>query len=202
MKRGTDRQELCAFRAPVVSEACCALHGRGVTRNNNLLRRVDVGGFANLALRRIAANRSYFFELHAENGRHRAHTDRNGFLHIFAAMTYGADCIGETQSSGSDVRRVFAQAMSGDESGLETLFVQNAPGRYGRGQNRRLRDLGQTKLLFGTFEAKLGELVAQGLVGFFKCLPGYRMFFGQFFSHADGLRSLAGEKKREIPIRM
>ena len=98
------------------------------------------------------------------------------------------------------MRGVFAQAVSGDKSGPETLFIQNAPGRDGGSQNRRLRDLGQAKLILGTFEAKLREFVAQGFIGFFKCLPGYGIFFGQFLAHSDGLRALAGEKKCDRSI--
>ena len=81
------------------------------------------------------------------------------------------------------------------KAGLETLFVQNTPSRDGRSQNRGLRDLGQAKLIFRTFEAKLRELVAEGFVGFFESLPCDGIFFRQFFAHADGLGSLAGKKK-------
>jgi len=169
-----------------------------VTRNDNLFRRVDIGRFANLAIRRIAANGGYSLELHAENRRHRPDTDGNCFLHVLAAMAYRANRVGEAEGSGGNVCGVLAQAMAADEAGLETLFVQHAPRRDGCGENRGLRDLGQAKLIFRTFEAKLRELVAESLVRFFKRLPGYRMFFGEVFAHAHGLRSLAWEKKCEF----
>ena len=135
-----------------------------MTRNNNLLGRIDIRGFANLAVRRIAANCRDLLQLHAENRRHGAHANRDRFLHIFAATAHDTDCVREAQSSGGNVRGVFAQAMTGDESGLETFFVQYAPGRDRRGQNRWLRDLGQAKLILGTFEAKAATLHHQRYV--------------------------------------
>jgi hypothetical protein len=87
--------------------------------------------------------------------------------------------------------------VSGDKTGFNAILIHNPPSRYGRGQNRWLRNLGQPKLIFGTFKAKRGELVTERLVSLFKCLPGYGILFGKFFAHANGLRSLAGKKKRD-----
>src|SRR5580704_200157 len=195
VKWGADWKDFRAFGAAFVGEFGGAFHRRNVTGNDNLLGRVDVGWFADFALRRVAANIGDLLELHAENRRHRAHPDGNGFLHILATMAYSADRIGEVQGSSHNVRRVFAQAMSGDERGLETLFLQYSPSRDGCSQNRWLGDLGKAKLILGTFETKLREPITEDFVGFFKCLPGYGIFFGEFLSHTDGLRSLAREKK-------
>ena len=72
---------------------------------------------------------------------------------------------------------------------------QHAQRRDRNGQNRRLRDFGQTKLIFGPFEAHGGELEFEGFIRFVKRLPGQRIFLGQILAHADSLRALARKEK-------
>ena len=93
------------------------------------------------------------------------------------------------------VRRILAQAVPGDKIRLQTFFLQHAPRRHRRRQNRRLRDLGQLQFFFRTFKAKLGQLVAERLVGLLKGSTRNRIVVGQFFAHANGLRALAGKEK-------
>ena len=53
------------------------------------------------------------------------------------------------------MRRVFSQAVSGDIAGFRDARLQH-PQRCDRySKNCRLRDFGEAKLLFGTFEAEL-----------------------------------------------
>ena len=93
------------------------------------------------------------------------------------------------------MRGIFAQAVSGDESGLHAFFLQHSPGGDRSGQNGGLRDFRQTQLVFRTFKAQLRKLVAESFIGFFESLPGDGIFVGQFFAHADGLGSLAGKEE-------
>ena len=96
------------------------------------------------------------------------------------------------------MRRIFSQAVPGNEGRLQTLLRQHAKRSHRRRQNGGLSNFRQPKLLFRAFEAKLRELVAEGFVGFFEGLAGDGIFLGQFFAHADRLRSLAGKEKSDV----
>ena len=97
-----------------------------------------------------------------------------------------------------NMRGIFAQAVSGDKVGPEPSFFEHAPGCDRRRQNRRLRDLGQPKLVFGTFEADLRKLVAQRVVGFGKRLFRDRVCAPPVPCPCHGLRSLAGKEKCDV----
>jgi hypothetical protein len=64
------------------------------------------------------------------------------------------------------VRRIFAKTVSGNEGGREAVLRQHTPRSDGRREDRGLRDLGQPKLFFRSFEAKLRELVTKCVVCF------------------------------------
>ena len=88
------------------------------------------------------------------------------------AIANGANGVGKTECSRRDMSGILSQAVSGDIAGFAMRVLQDAQSRDRYGQNRRLRDLGQPKLIFRAFEADLRELVAEGVVGFFKGLSG------------------------------
>ncbi len=90
---------------------------------------------------------------------------------------------------------VFSQAVAGNERGPGDARFQHTECCYGYGEDRRLRDFGQSKLIFGAFEADLRELVAESVVGFFEGLAGDGIFLGEIFAHADCLRALAGKER-------
>jgi hypothetical protein len=52
-------------------------------------------------------------------------------------------------------------------------------------------------MFFGTFKAKLGDFIAERVIGFVESLARNGIRFRQFFSHADNLRTLSGKKKRD-----
>ena len=70
------------------------------------------------------------------------------------------------------MRGVFSQAVSGDIAGFRDARLQH-PQRCDRySKNCRLRDFGEAKLLFGTFEAELREAVTENVIGFLEGLAG------------------------------
>ena len=74
--------------------------------------------------------------------------------------------------AGGDVGGVLSQRMSGKIVGGYSSRGQNAQRRHGDGKDRRLGELGQPKLLFGSVKAKLRQVEAQRVVGFLKGLAG------------------------------
>ena len=93
------------------------------------------------------------------------------------------------------MRGIFPEAVSGDKGSLHALFVENAPGRNGNCEDRRLRNLGQAQLLFRAFEAQLRQRVAECVVSFFERLTSHGKMLGQVFAHTDCLRALAREQE-------
>ena len=85
-------------------------------------------GFANLVVVQI------------ENRRHGAGSDRNGFLHGSRAQTHERHRIRQGKNSCRHQRRVFTQAVPGDNGRLSTTVGQpEAVGGDGRRQHQRLR---------------------------------------------------------------
>ena len=106
-----------AFFAPRSSASLVARSTRRFPRDDDLLRRIDVGELAHLSMGRIMADAVTFVEIHAEDRRHRAHPYRHRFLHVLAAIAHGADRVCKIQRACGHVRRVFTQAMPGDIPG-------------------------------------------------------------------------------------
>ena len=96
MERRADGQKLGAFGAALIGEFRGALDGGGISGDDDLLGRIDVGGFTDFALRGVLANGGDLRSVHAENGGHRTDSNRHGLLHILAAVAHGADGFGET----------------------------------------------------------------------------------------------------------
>src|ERR1700677_1914314 len=122
MKWGADLQDLRALGAPFVGQLGSAFHRSSVTGNNNLLLRIDIRWFTDFTPGSVATNCSDPVEFHTENRRHRANPNRNRLLHIFAPIPHRAYCVGEAQSSRRNVRRIFSQAMPGDETRFEAIL--------------------------------------------------------------------------------
>ena len=74
--------------------------------------------------------------------RHRAHSLRNGLLHIAPALADQTHCVGELETSCRHQCRVFAQTVPGDDSPASNLALQAREGRDRHRQQRRLRVLG------------------------------------------------------------
>ena len=116
-------------------------------------------------------------------------------LHILAAIANGAHRIREREGTRSHVRRILPQAVSRDVGRRDRFGLKHAPCRDRHRQDRRLRDLGQLKLVFGTLEAELRKLVAESIVGFVECLLRHRIQGGKFLAHSNRLRTLSGKEK-------
>ncbi len=136
-----------------------------------------------------------FIEVHAEDGGHGSDADRHGFLHVFAAVADGANGVGEGEGARGDMSGIFTETVTGDVAGLGNAGLEHAQHGNGDGENGGLGDFGEPELVFRSFEADGGKLVAEGVVGFFEGSAGGRIFFVEVFSHADGLGALAGEQE-------
>ena len=117
MERRTHGQRHDALRAKRLRPLARARHGRRAPRDDDLSRRVQVrrahdvarGGFV-AGLRDLVARRA-----RASPPSRRA--DGHRVLHVAAAPPHDAHGVGERQRAGGDVRRVFAEAVTGDECG-------------------------------------------------------------------------------------
>src|SRR4051812_36657112 len=104
-------QHFGAFGAAFIGESGGAFDRSGIARDDNLLRRVDVGGGKTVAVGRLVENRRNLFKFHAEYGSHSPYAYGYGFLHVLAAIADGAHSVGKCERSSRDVGGVFAQAM-------------------------------------------------------------------------------------------
>src|SRR5215467_6512933 len=98
------------------------------------------------------------------------------------------------------MRGVFAEAVACDVTRFWNLRLHNAERRNRHGQDCRLSDLGEAKLVLWPFETNVRQLVAQCLVGLFKRLPRHRILLKQILPHANHLRSLAGKNQRNLAV--
>ena len=100
---GADWKNLRPLRTTFIGKLGSSFHGSGVSGNNNLFRRIDVGGRAHFALRDVLANGLNFFEFHSKNRRHSSNPNRDGLLHIFSAIANSAYGVGEGDRARSHV---------------------------------------------------------------------------------------------------
>ena len=192
------RDVLLRCCSTLIGQLSSALHRCRVARDHNLIGRINIRRRADFTLRRVLANRGNFLEFHAQDCRHRAHSHRDRLLHILSTIAYGTHCVGKAHRARSHVCRILAEAVARHKTRLGDAALKNPQGRNRRGENRRLRDLGEPQLLFRSLKAYLRQLVAQRLVGFFKRLPRDGILLGEILAHADGLRSLAGKNECDL----
>ena len=108
--------------------------------------------------------------VHAKNRGHRPLARGHGLLHQLPAAAHGASRGGELDGPGGNVGGVLAQRMSGKIIRGRPSRGQNPERRHGDGKDRRLGELSQAKLLFGSVEAELRQVEAKCLIGFLKGL--------------------------------
>ncbi len=159
-----------------LSQRDCPLDGRSRSRDNGLFGTVEVGWFDGRAYlaRCIPAYGDHCLRLHAKNGGHGPLTCGHGLLHQLPAAANRACGGGELDGAGSDVGGVLPQRVPGKIVRGDSSLGQNAQRRHGYGKDRRLGELGQPKLLFGSVKAEVCQIEAQRLVGFFKGLARER----------------------------
>ncbi len=131
---------------------------------------VEVGWFDRRALSRgIPANRDYGLRRHTQNGRHGSLACGDCLLHQLPAAANRAGGGGKFNGSRGDVGGVFAQRVPGQIVRSDSGLSQHPKRRDRNRKDRRLGKLGQPKLLFGPFKAKLCQVEAKRFVGFFEC---------------------------------
>jgi hypothetical protein len=167
-----------------------AFDGLFGTADDDLSRRVDVGGLADLSGmpgNGLGAGFANLLDAERENGGHGTDAYGNSLLHVLAAIAHSANGIGKAYGSGGDVGGVFAERVAGNETGTNSGFGENAGGSDGDGEYGGLRNFGEAELLVGAFKAKLAEAVAERGVRFFKGAAGDDVIGGKFLAHPGGL---------------
>ena len=116
--------------------------------------------------------------------------------HQFAAFLDKPQCILEGQRSGGHQRRVFAEAVSAHQSGLQAVFggfPKHLQAGDGVREQGGLRESRQVERVLRSLEAQCGEVVTQHLAGMFVDLADSRVFLEQVPPHTDVLRTLSRE---------
>ena len=133
----------------------------------------------------------------AEDGGHGALAGGDGLLHVTAAVTNGADGVGEGDGTGDDVGGVLAEGVAGGEGRLEVaeFFLEDAGGGDGDSQDRGLGVFGELEGVFGSVEDDRGKREAKGVIGFFKDGAGGGEVIEEIAAHTNGLRALTGEEE-------
>ena len=170
MKGCGNRQHDSPFRSPFFSQQDRPLDRCRGSRDNSLFRTVEVcwfDGRANLS-RCILTDREHCLRFHAENGCHGSLTCGYSLLHQMPAAANRTGGGGKFHGAGGDVGRVLAQRVTGKIVGRNSGFGQNAERGHGHGKDRRLGELGQPQLLFGSVKAEGSQVKAKRVVGFLK----------------------------------
>src|SRR5262249_35375152 len=82
-------------------------------------------------------------------------------LHQFAAATDQTRGLAQAQGACRDQRRIFAEAVAGDEVRLESFSKERAKSGDGSRQNRRLRVRRKLQILFRAVEARAAQIESQ-----------------------------------------
>ena len=107
MERRANREHSRLFGAAFFSKFCRSLNRRSIPGDHDLLRRIDICGFTNLPLSSITANIGNFVRFHSQDCCHGTNPNRDGFLHVLAAIAHSANRIGKAESAGRDVCGIF-----------------------------------------------------------------------------------------------
>ena len=121
--------------------------------------------------------------------------DRHRLLHVAAAPPHDPDRVAKRERAGGHVRRILAEAVAGDDAGMNAARRQHASRGGADGQDGRLGVFRQRQLVLGPVEAQAGQRPAERGVGLVERRPRFGKRLGQRPSHADFLRSLSGKQK-------
>jgi hypothetical protein len=133
--------------------------------------------------------------------KHRCHGAlalRNRKLHGASASLDRTHRIGEGKRAGQDVRRPFAERVTGGKRGRDAALGQHARRGNADGENCRLGIFRQAEVRFRPLEAQSREREAEGRIGFGESLSGYGKAIGEVAAHSNGLRALAGAEKSDF----
>ena len=169
--------------------------------DDGLVGGVEVGGGDGLAggFLRGRAGFSDGFGVQGEDGGHGAFSSGDGGLHGTSAGFDGANGVGEVERAGGDVGGPFTEGVAGGESGMNAMLGEDAEGGDADGEDGGLGVLGEAEFVFGAVEEDAAEGEGEGFVGFGEGLGGDGEIFSEAAAHAHGLRTLAGEKKCDLP---
>src|SRR5436190_17477 len=110
-----------------------------IAGDDHLAGAVDIRRAHHPALRSLRTCLRDLVGVEPQNRRHRARTHRHRFLHVPSAPADRAKRVGQRKRSGSDVSRVLAEAVPGDERGRYTARHEQPRGGDADGEDRRLR---------------------------------------------------------------
>jgi hypothetical protein len=196
MERRRHRQRQRALGALFLGQHAGALDARGGTGDHDLRRRIEIDGFDGLQRQLglgLRADRLHVRVRQAQHDGHAALPDRHRFLHRLGTEAHQRQRVLQRERAGGDQRRVFAEAVAGDDVGLAAAGGQpRAVGRDRGGQHHRLGVGGQVQRFLRPFGDQFRHVQAQrlGRLGQRGRDGGVALEAGQ---HADGLRTLARE---------
>src|SRR5574343_1662663 len=164
-----------------------------VASDHGLTVGVEIDWFDDLTLGGLGAGSSDACIVQAEDGRHSAGTDRDGFLHRSSTQANKGNSIFQINDASGNQCRVFPQAMScQDGRYFATFFLPQAPHGDASGQHHRL-GVDRLRERFGrAFGDHRPQVVTECSRGFVKS-GAYHSRVAVGRHHANALRALAGK---------
>ena len=171
MERRGNRQRHAALDLELLDHGNRPLDRAEMARKHDLGRIVVVGDGANFTCRCRIRQLLRLVDIRAEQRTHRAHADRHRRLHRLASQFKQPGRVCERERPGGTKRRIFAQAVPGDEIALvgqlDPAFTFQHPQRGdGIGHDCSLRIFGQHQLIVGAIAHDREQLLAQRIVHF------------------------------------
>ena len=173
-------------------------HGRDLTRNHHLARRIKVCRHDHTAVRDFGAGRGHVVARQPQHRSHGAGTIDTRLVHEFSAGMHQSDGILETNRTGGDTRGILAEAVARAPRRRNALGLDQPQRRH---TMREQRGLGMPRLaqhVLGALPADPGQLEAQRLVGGLEHGARFRVTLSERSAHADGLGALAGKQEGEL----
>ena len=174
------------------------LHGRHRARDDGLHRCVVVRRLNGLVFR--AGGPADFVDLpwrQADHGRHGSLPPLPGLVHQRTAQADQAQRLLEIENAGRNQRRIFTQAVAGDEIWFDPMRSQQGSDRHTVYQDGQLRVVRLLKGFRGAVEGDTGDIGAGDLLGLLVERSDLRIPVVQVPAHADVLRGLARKQESD-----
>ena len=152
-------------------------------------------------MRRLGARAIDQRRVQPQDRRHRPGADRDRLLHVAAAAAGDAQRVGKRERLRRHVRRVLAEAVSGDKRRPDPARLEQPERRHAHREDGGLRVLRQREPVLGAVEDQPAERLAERGVGLVERPAADRKGIGQSPAHARLLATLAGEQTGDHSIR-
>jgi hypothetical protein len=186
--------------APILGHFDCAVDRTLVPGKHDLARVVVIGDGAHFALSRGVGDLLRKLEIGAEQRRHCSDAHRHRCLHRLPAKLEQLGRRREVERTRGAQRRIFAEAVPRDElrglGEIHPAFARQCGEHCQRiGHYRRLRILGQPKLVVGAVLHQPEQVLPERLVDLFEDVARRAARVAQGSAHADRLAALTGKKE-------